>query len=246
MVESTRGMLERWASQISSGKPEIDVEREITTIAGEIIAKTSFGIGYGNGTKVFEKLRAMQLTLFKSNRCVGVPFSKFMYPKQTLEAKRLGNEVDALFFSIITAQKQLVSGNSQQNMLGLLLSHHTDGTLSTTELIDECKTLFFGGHETTALALTWTMLLLAMHPEWQNQLREEIKEVIGDGEIDATMLVGLKKVTSIFLTLCVLFESFRRVFNTPSMQKYLSHFLFSFVKTLSPFKSNFLLIVPTI
>ncbi|KAM7491612.1 hypothetical protein LguiA_034533 [Lonicera macranthoides] len=195
MVESTTDMLDRWTSHVNFGKSEIDMEREITITAGEIIAKTSFGIGYGNGKKVFEKLRAMQLTLFKSNRFVGVPFSKFIYPKQTLEAKRLGDEIDALFFSIITAQKQSVSGNSQQNLLGLLMSHnHADGTLSTTELIDECKTFFFGGHETTALALTWTMLLLAMHPEWQNQLREEIKVVIGDGEIDATMLVGLKKM----------------------------------------------------
>ncbi|KAK6155710.1 hypothetical protein DH2020_009958 [Rehmannia glutinosa] len=67
--------------------------------------------------------------------------------------------------------------------------------LTTKELVDECKTFFFGGHETTALALTWTLLLLGLHPEWQEELREEIKHVVGDGEIvDATMLVGLKKM----------------------------------------------------
>ncbi|KAA8539924.1 hypothetical protein F0562_026616 [Nyssa sinensis] len=201
MVESTTNMLDRWTALISSGKPEIDIEREITSTAGEIIAKTSFGISYENGRKVFEKLKAMQLTLFKSNRSVGVPFGKFMHPQKTLEAQRLGKEINALLLSTITARKKLKDGAPQTDLLGLLLAkNHVDGsrtdqkTLTTQELVDECKTFFFGGHETTALALTWTLLLLAMHPGWQDQLREEIKEVIGDGELDATMLAGLKKM----------------------------------------------------
>ncbi|KAL6971946.1 unspecific monooxygenase [Sarracenia purpurea var. burkii] len=206
MVESTENMLDRWAASIDSGSPEIDVEREITNTAGEIIAKTSFGIGYENGGKVFEKLRDMQVTLFQSNRFVGVPFSKFMCLERTLEAKRLGKEIDALLTTIITARRRKSTDNSddggappQRDLLGLLLAEEReDGrrgkTLTTRELVDECKTFFFGGHETTALALTWTMLLLAVHPEWQDQLREEIREVVGDGEVEATMLAGLKKM----------------------------------------------------
>ncbi|KAM7504760.1 hypothetical protein LguiB_003664 [Lonicera macranthoides] len=210
MVESATNMLNRWTALISSGKPEIDVDREITSTAGEIIAKTSFGINTENGKNVLEKLRAVHLSLFKSNRCVGVPYSEFMYPMKTLEAKKLGKEIDSLFLSLINiAQKNSVGQgddddddgdvSSKQNMLGLLLAqdHMVGGkgrALTTAELIDECKTFFFAGHETTALTLTWTMMLLALHPEWQYQLREEIKEVIGDGEVNANKLVGLKKM----------------------------------------------------
>ncbi|KAH7841694.1 hypothetical protein Vadar_033145 [Vaccinium darrowii] len=207
MVEATTNMLDQWTSLIASGMSEIDVEREITSTAGEIIAKSSFGMGYENGRKVFDKLRAMQLTLFNSNRYVGVPFSKFISPKQTLAAQKLGREIDSLLTEIITARRKSNSlwdnnGSNcspQTDLLGILLSENrVDGrhgtALTTRELVDECKTFFFGGHETTALALTWTMLLLAEHREWQDQLREEIKEVVGNGEIDATMLAGLKKV----------------------------------------------------
>lgn len=211
MVDSATNMLDRWASIISSGQPEIDVEREIIGTAGEIIAKTSFGISYENGRLVFEKLRDMQMTLFKTNRYVGVPFGKFLNPKQNLKAKALGEEIDELLRSIIIERSNRPkTGKPEQDLLGLLLADNStvDGrkkrALATEELVDECKTFFFGGHETTALALTWTLLLLAVHPEWQTELREEMKEVMGEGEsFDATKVVGLKKVRFCFL--CVIF-----------------------------------------
>ncbi|MCD9645539.1 hypothetical protein HAX54_034537 [Datura stramonium] len=51
MSESATHMLDRWAALINSGNPEIDVESEIISTAGEIIAKTSFGISYEDGEK---------------------------------------------------------------------------------------------------------------------------------------------------------------------------------------------------
>lgn len=201
IVDSTTKMLDNWATFINSGNPEIDVEREITATAGEVIAKTSFGISYDNGRLVFEKLRSLQMTLFKTNRFVGVPFSKLLCPGKTLEARRIGKEIDQIFLSIVSARKESINqGHLQTDLLGLLLKESQVGgkgrSLSSRELVDECKTFFFGGHETTALAITWTMLLLAEHQDWQNELREEIREVIGDKEVDATLLGGLKKVTN--------------------------------------------------
>ncbi|XP_031275408.1 cytokinin hydroxylase-like [Pistacia vera] len=200
MVESTSKMLDKWSSLTNSGNPEIDVEREIIATAGEIIAKTSFGISYENGREVLKKLTDMQVALFKYNRYVGVPFSSFMNPMQNLEAIKLGKEIDSLLQSIITARKKAGNnGHPSKDLLGLLLeANDVDDrkgkTLTERELIDQCKTFFFGGQETTALALSWTLMLLAINPEWQNQLREEIREVIGDKDIDFQLLAGLKKM----------------------------------------------------
>lgn len=204
MVESTTNMLNKWTSLINSGHPEIDVEREINATAGEIIAKTSFGMNYQNGQKVFQKLKAMQLILFNSSRLVGVPYSNFLHPKQNTEAKRLGKAIDQLLVSIINDRKESINdvdGSLPQDLLGFLLKENENDKgglgkmLTTRELIDECKTFFFAGHDTTALALTWTMLLLALHQDWQAQLREEIREVVGDKQVDFTSIAGLKKVS---------------------------------------------------
>ncbi|KAK6925844.1 LOW QUALITY PROTEIN: Cytochrome P450 [Dillenia turbinata] len=204
MVECTTKMLDRWDAFCTSHKPEIDVEHDIIRTAGEIIAKVSFGMKHGtsyeNGQIVFEKLRAMQMTLFKSNRNVGVPFSEFFSPKKSLEARRIGKEIDQLLLSMINLQKESRTKSPEEDLLGVLLagndedSHPGGKKLTSRELVDECKTFFFGGHETTALSLAWTLQLLVVHPEWQTQLRKEIKQVIGDGEIDSTKLAALKKM----------------------------------------------------
>ncbi|KAE8658558.1 subtilase family protein [Hibiscus syriacus] len=89
MVEPTTMMLNKWATLVSSGQPEIGVEREITTTAAKIIARTSFGLSSQMGSEVYEKLRAAQITLFNSNRYVGVPFSKWVCLKKNLEARKL-------------------------------------------------------------------------------------------------------------------------------------------------------------
>ncbi|MBA0799801.1 hypothetical protein Gohar_010290 [Gossypium harknessii] len=94
ILEPATKMLERWTTLINSGKPEMDVEREISGMTGKIIARGTFGLRNEKGSEVFEKLRAMQFMLFNSNRYVGVPFSHWICPKKNLEDKKLGKEID--------------------------------------------------------------------------------------------------------------------------------------------------------
>ncbi|MED6143436.1 hypothetical protein PIB30_006010 [Stylosanthes scabra] len=199
MSESTNEMICGWSNQIKMGKPQIDVETEIITLAGDIIARTIFGLKDHSARDVFHKLRALQMTLFNTNRYVGVPFGKYFKVKKTLEAKKLGKEIDHLLLSIIQARKNSPNNkDSQSDLLGLLLqqNNHHGKALTMRELLDECKTFFFGGHETTALSITWTLLLLAMHQDWQNQLRDEIQQVLAQHNhvIHLAMLSGLTKM----------------------------------------------------
>ncbi|XP_019449654.1 PREDICTED: cytokinin hydroxylase-like [Lupinus angustifolius] len=200
MIESSSNMVDRWVSRINSGTHEIDVEKELIANAGEIIARASFGLQDERGKIVFEKLRTLQATLFMTNRYVGVPFGKFFCVKNTIEAKKLGDEIDKLLLSIIKDRMDSNNEKNKKDLLGLLLeaNHSSEGKLEKTfsmrELVDECKTFFFGGYETTALSITWTLLLLAINQNWQDQLRNEIKEVVGDGELDFNILNDLKKM----------------------------------------------------
>lgn len=61
-------------------------------------------------------------------------------------------------------------------------------------IVDNCKSIYFAGHESTAAAASWCLMLLALHPEWQARIRTEIAEVCGDNMPDADSITKMKWV----------------------------------------------------
>ncbi len=51
--------------------------------------------------------------------------------------------------------------------------------MSAQQIEDEVMTFFLAGHETTALALTWTFYLLTQHPAALAQMQAEVDAVLG-------------------------------------------------------------------
>jgi len=58
-----------------------------------------------------------------------------------------------------------------------------DPMLSEEDVCDEFGTMLVAGHETTAVALTWTAYLMVRHPEIQERVRCEINRVIGNRDV---------------------------------------------------------------
>uniref|UniRef100_A0A0E0K741 Cytochrome P450 n=1 Tax=Oryza punctata TaxID=4537 RepID=A0A0E0K741_ORYPU len=223
MEETTSKMLGEWSDMVASGQSCIDVEKGVVRNAAEIIAKASFGIADDDatGARVFHKLQAMQAMLFRSTRLVGVPLAGLLHIRATYEAWKLGREIDALLLDIIDSRRrrEVKTTTTTRDLLSLLLAGNeasagAERKLTTRELVDECKTFFFGGHETTALALSWTLLMLAAHPEWQAAVREEVVGVAGwSGPLDAAALGKLTKMG------CVLNEVLRLYPPSPNVQR---------------------------
>ncbi|CAN1287899.1 Cytochrome P450 709B2 [Linum perenne] len=63
------------------------------------------------------------------------------------------------------------------------------------EIMGECRSFFFSGHQTTSNLLTWAVFLLSVHQEWQEILRDEvIKECGMMNSPDSDSLPKLKLV----------------------------------------------------
>jgi cytochrome P450 len=60
------------------------------------------------------------------------------------------------------------------------------------ELRDVIFSIFFAGHETSALALTWTYYLLTHHPEVEQKLIQEVSEVLKGRHPEASDVHRLK------------------------------------------------------
>ena len=61
----------------------------------------------------------------------------------------------------------------------LLTSRNDEGNgLTDQEIQDEVETFMYGGHDTTTSGMCWTLYCLAKHPEHQDKVREEVKNVL--------------------------------------------------------------------
>lgn len=92
------------------------------------------------------------------------------------------------------------------DLLGLLLTVRDEETgrgLSDTDIRDSVMTFVAAGHETTGIALTWALYLLAHQPQAQARLRAEAREVLGEGAATA------EHVARLYFTRQVLEETMR-------------------------------------
>ena len=65
------------------------------------------------------------------------------------------------------------------------LPQDEDGVgLSDQEIQDEVDTFMFEGHDTTASGLSWMMVNMARHPEYQSRCRQEIDALIDTKQTD--------------------------------------------------------------
>nr|AFK44453.1 unknown [Lotus japonicus] len=198
MVQCTKEMLQSLENAVESGETEVEIGQYMTKLAADIISRTEFGTSYKKGKKIFHLLKVLQSRCAQASRHLCFPGSRFFPSKYNREIKALKMEVETLLMEIIQSRKDCVEigrSNSYGNdLLGILLNEmqkkRGDGNSLNLQLVmDECKTFFFAGHETTALLLTWTVMLLASNPSWQDKVRAEVKRVC-NGETPSVDLLS--------------------------------------------------------
>ncbi|KAG4975943.1 hypothetical protein JHK84_035702 [Glycine max] len=183
MVECTKDMLQSLQNALEVGQSEVEIGECFTELTADIISRTEFGTSYQKGKQIFYLLTQLQSRVAQATRHLFFPGSRFFPSKYNREIKSMKMEVERLLMEIIESRKDCVEmgrSNSYGNdLLGILLDEikKEGGTLNLQLVMDECKTFFFAGHETTALLLTWTAMLLASNPHWQDKVRAEVKEL---------------------------------------------------------------------
>ena len=109
-----------------------------------------------------------------------------MKSKEEIEEDKLDKAIQEKVINIVKRREQMMTGGengSASDFLGSLIkaSHDPDvkKRVSQQEIIDECKTFYNSGQDTTTSLLSWAALLLAIHTDWQDKARTEVLEVFG-------------------------------------------------------------------
>ncbi|MFN8372289.1 MAG: cytochrome P450 [Anaerolineae bacterium] len=175
MVQHTQHMLDTWHTGDTH-----DIAQEMMKLTLGIAAKTLFDADVSDqaneiGNAITVGLHA---TMARIQRPM-LNFFDWLPTPANRERLRSGEVLHNVIMKIINDRR--ASGEDKGDLLSmLLLSKDEDGSgMTDRELHDEAMTLFIAGHETTALALTWALYLLAQNPHVVDKLTQELDAVLG-------------------------------------------------------------------
>jgi len=198
MSTITETMLEAW----TPGEA-VTVNFEFSRLTSQIALKALFDLDDAGDRQHFTDTlkRAIDIMTSRLRRLVKAPL--WLPTPETLRLKRALSELDRTVLGFIAAAR--ARGTEGDDLLSrLLAATDEDGShMSDSELRDEAMTLYLAGHETTALALTWTWVLLSQHPSVEDKLASEWRTVLG-GRTPA-----LKDVADLPYTSAVITEAMR-------------------------------------
>lgn len=173
IVATTRAMLDQW----QTGRVSMvdDLCRE-TVLA--MAMKCFYGLEIGKDAHELGHLAAEWGKTLVAPTTILLPFN--IPGLGYWKSLKLGESVIAYLQSILEKKRQM--GGEQKDVMWLIMNSRDDEgkPLTGDELLAQSAALFFAGHETTAVTLAWTLMLLERHPEIHTALMAEIDSVLGE------------------------------------------------------------------
>ncbi|XP_050237843.1 cytochrome P450 CYP749A22-like isoform X2 [Mercurialis annua] len=203
MIESTEIMLDGWRTR---ERKEIDAFQEFKVLTSDIISRTAFGNSYLEGEKVFQILQRMISIIAENHFKVRIPgITRFFKTSDEIKLHKLQQEIRNTIIEMVKKREEAarMSGlhSYGDDFLGLLIKAYRDydkkKKITIDEMVDECKTFYVAGQETTASSLAWTTLLLATHTDWQDEARKEVVQHFGQQTPTADGIGRLKIMSMI-------------------------------------------------
>jgi cytochrome P450 len=172
MVEYTERMLGTWHDDAL-----LDVDEEMMRLTLAIATRTLFGEELTEASRAGAALSVL-LAEYATQFGSAAFLDRFFITPSAMRARRAIRELDQIIHGLIAQRRSAGPGD---DLLSMLLEARDDdgGRMSDVQVRDEVMTFLFGGHETTALSLTWTWHLLTTHPAAAARAVEEVDARLG-------------------------------------------------------------------
>eukprot|EP01124_Arcella_intermedia_P002774 TRINITY_DN1150_c0_g1_i1.p1 TRINITY_DN1150_c0_g1~~TRINITY_DN1150_c0_g1_i1.p1 ORF type:complete len:519 (-),score=115.60 TRINITY_DN1150_c0_g1_i1:7-1563(-) len=152
----------------------------------EVIFKIGFGDAFDEDW-INNKIKGLNLTF--NNYFLGLvlfgPIWNYVPIQSGSGYGKLRREFFAKVTEVVRKKRSKTDVTEEEvsaNLLNFLCySRDEDGHLIPEDLVvDECVTFIFGGQDTTAATLSWTMYFLTMHPVIQKKMQDEVDTILQD------------------------------------------------------------------
>jgi cytochrome P450 len=172
LADYGREIAELGARELGSWPTEavIDVKARAIALSLRVSLRCLFGLDVGGNGSELARVALEYLSLLTSPGAMllpfdlpGLPYARYL---------RTCDRMAAMILDVLERKRE--QGLGDDMLSALVASTDEDGGFSADELIAQVGLLLTAGHETTAMTLSWTLLLLAAHPEVQAALAEEI------------------------------------------------------------------------
>jgi cytochrome P450 len=200
--------VERW-----TGSPVIDVASEMSALTLDVVGRVLFGADLAAEAPSLGRALAAGQWLALLGAFLPIPWGPRSTRMIRAAAQRFGaGAVEHQVERLISRRREqrggagdsgsaaggTRDGNSPHDLLDLLMAaRDSDGSgLSEQEIRDEISTFLVAGHETTAVALAWSLALLSAYPQARQRLEEEVDAVLGNGPADPEKLPWTTAVIS--------------------------------------------------
>jgi cytochrome P450 len=180
MAEEASRLLEGWEAAAASGRP-VELHRQMTGYSMRVLGRLL--LGSDTDAAIAEVAAAFPVISHHVRRRVLAPLrapQRWPTPANR-RATRARHRLDQVVERILQQRRGQVAG--PDDLLGRLLDARDPATgqgLDDAEIRAQVLLFLLAGHETTATALTFTLYLLGHHPQVQQLVRDEVREVLGD------------------------------------------------------------------
>jgi cytochrome P450 len=200
-AETIVRFVERKLAQWQDGETR-DMHREMMRLTLEIIARVLFGRELADELESAESAISVYLDQF-ADRFGLYALPEWIPTPGNLRYRRAMRSLDGIIYDAIHEGRR--SNGDERSLLAAFLhaQQHYGVQMTDLQLRDEMATLFFTGHETTGLALTWTLFLLGENPGAEARLVEELEGALDERQATIADLPRLKYLD------CVIKESLR-------------------------------------
>ena len=180
----------------------VEVEAEMSHAAADVIFRTLFSIPIGNEVagRVFALFREHQRTQPLVNLAAFVPLPGWMPRLHRRATIATAQQIRALIGGLTEARgAEIAAGHAPDDLATKIMTTpdpETGARFTTPEMVDQVAIFFLAGHETSASALSWALLLMALHPEAQARVAAEAQD-LGDAP-DFAALARLRQTRDVF------------------------------------------------